>query len=242
MGGDFILIDLNTIEQIRNTDIIEYFEKYNNFTFAHQNNAYRCCQHPSLAVKDNRLSWYWHSKNIGGYGVLDYLIKIERLNFLDAVEKVSGSNINFIQNPISTQPQKSLFLPEKATIAYRRLYAYLCKTRGIDSHIISTLIHEKKIYEDKRGNIVFVGYDENSIAKFACLRGTYTDTQFRMDCAGSDKKYSFNMTYSDSEKLYIFEAPIDALAHATLENIIAGNKNAWLNDNRISSAAHHVSR
>jgi len=42
------------------------------------------------------------------------------------------------------------------------------------------------------------------------------------------------MAYSASEKLYIFEAPIDALAHAALENIIAGNKDAWLNDNRIS--------
>jgi len=219
---------------MRKTDVIEFFEKYKSFTFTHQNSAYRCNQHPSLAVKNDRLSWYWHSRNIGGYGVLDYLIKVEELNFRKAIENVSGSNINFIQNPQNEQSQKSLFLPEKASTAYRRLYAYLCKTRGIDNNIISALIHEKKIYEDKRGNIVFVGYDENNNSKFACLRGTYTNTQFRMDCTGSDKRYSFNMTYSDSEKLYIFESPIDALSHATLENIIAGNKNAWRNDNRIS--------
>jgi len=229
-----MLIDEKIIDQMRKTDIIEFFERYKNFTFTRQNSSFRCNQHPSLAVKNDRLSWYWHSRSIGGYGVLDYLMKIEELNFRDAVENISGRNINSIQNPINEQITKSLFLPEKANAAYRRLYAYLCKTRGIDSSIIYSLIHEKKIYEDRRGNIVFVGYDVNNTAKFACLRGTYTDSKFRMDCAGSDKRYGFNMTFADAAKLYIFESPIDALSHATLENIISKNKNAWRRENRIS--------
>jgi len=229
-----MLIDFKTVEQARSIDVINFFEQHNSFTFNHQGGTYRCRQHPSLAVKNDRLSWYWHSKNIGGFGVLDYLIKIENLHFREAVQKISGTNINIAPKIKNDQGVKSLFLPEKADTAYRRLYAYLCITRGIDNNIITTLIQEKKIYEDKRGDIVFIGYDENNTAKFACLRGTYTGIKFRMDCAGSDKRYSFNMAYSASEKLYIFEAPIDALAHAALENIIAGNKDAWLNDNRIS--------
>ena len=85
---------------------------------------------------------------------------------------------------------------------------------------------------NKRGNVVFIGYDEHEKARFACLRGT--GASFRMDCAGSDKRYGFNMSYSGSGRLYVFEAPIDALSHATLENLITGDKSAWLRDNRLS--------
>jgi hypothetical protein len=130
-----------------------------------------------------------------------------------------------------------LILPEKAGFLYKRLYAYLNQTRGIDSSIITALIHERKIYEDQRGNVVFVGYDENNVARFASLRGTYTDKPFRMDCAGSDKRYSFNMMATmPSERLYVFESPIDAMSHASIETVVTGGKGAWNCYSRLSLA------
>jgi hypothetical protein len=57
-----------------------------------------------------------------------------------------------------------------------------------------------------------------------------------MDCAGSDKRYGFNMHKADAERLYVFEAPIDCMSHATLENIRTGNSGAWRNDSRLSLA------
>ena len=71
------MIDNRIIEQARNADIIAFLEKYHGFTFAHRGGAYRCRQHTSLAVKADRLSWYWHSKGLGGFGALDYLVKAE---------------------------------------------------------------------------------------------------------------------------------------------------------------------
>jgi len=52
------MLDNEIIEQARKTDIIIFFEKYNGFTFTHRSGGYRCQQHPSLAVKNDRLSWY----------------------------------------------------------------------------------------------------------------------------------------------------------------------------------------
>jgi hypothetical protein len=46
-----------------------------------------------------------------------------------------------------------------------------------------------------------------------------------MDCAGSDKRYGFNMATSGaSDRLYIFESAIDAMSHGSLANATTGDK------------------
>lgn len=228
-----MLIDKNIIEQARNTDIIAFFENHCGFTFTQKGGAYRCRQHPSLAVKNDRLSWYWHSKGVGGFGVLDYLVKVENMPFNSAVEAAAGISAVTAKPGQEAETPKTLVLPEKAGTPLR-LYDYLCGKRGIDSGIVDALIQKGSLYEDKRGNVVFVGYDENGKARFASLRGTYGDCRFRMDCAGSDKRYSFNMALSPSERLYIFESAIDAMSHASLENMVTGDKDAWKRQSRLS--------
>ena len=231
------MIDNKTIEQARNTDIIAYFESRYGYTFAHRGGAYRCQQHPSLAVKDDRLSWYWHSRGLGGHGILDYLMKAENMPFCEAVEAATGATLTIAPRPRHETGQgqpKMLVLPEKTGIPLR-LYDYLCKKRSIDSDIVHTLIQEEKLYEDRRGNVVFIGHDALGAARFASLRGTHSD--FRGDCAGSDKRYGFNtVTNAPSESLYIFESPIDLLSHATLANMEYGDKTAWEYDRRLSLA------
>jgi len=249
------MIDTKIIEQARQTDIIAFFENQRGFLFTHRGSAYRCRQHPSLAVKNDRLSWYWHSRGTGGYGVLDYLIKIENIPFRKAVETVTSAETATSvetatsaettltrKQPTMASPRqepeapKTLILPEKAEIP-NRVYDYLYRIRGIDIEIIQTLIREKKIYEDVQGNVVFVGYDEHNVPRFASLRGTYGDGGFRMDCIGSDKRYGFHMAaHTFSERLYIYESAIDAISGANLENIITGDKNAWWKYNRLSLA------
>ena len=230
-------IDENIVSKARTTDVLAFFEKYKGLTFKHQGGAYRCKEHPSLAIKSDRLSWYWHSKGIGGYGALDYLIKVERMHFKEAVETICSSdlalkNITPTAPPLEQYKPKTLILPEKSGIILK-LYNYLCVKRNIDSSIVNTLIQNKMLYEDKRGNVVFVGYDEQNNARFASIRNTHGD--FRGDCTGSDKCYSFNMSSAtESEQLYIFESAIDAMSHAGLENIKTGNKDAWKQQHRIS--------
>ena len=230
-------IDEHIIAQARAADVVVFFEKYHGFTFAHRGGEYRCQQHKSLAVKHDRLSWYWHSKGIGGYGVLDYLTGVEKMPFREAVEAITGT--------IPTPPQvradlarsaepKALVPPRSAGIMVK-LYDYLCVKRGIDGDIVNSLIQEKKLYQDWRGNVVFVGYDEQGKARFASLRGTRDS--FRMDCAGSDKCYGFNTAANaPSGRLYVFESPIDLMSHATLAILEYGDKTAWEYDRRLSLA------
>ena len=227
------LIDNKTIEAARSADIIAFFEHRYNFTFSYRGGAYRCRQHPSLAIKDNRLSWYWHSKGIGGFGVLDYLMKAENMSFRDAVEAVTGIMPTTIPSWQEAAP-KILVLPEKAGISLK-LYAYLCSKRGIGRDIVNALIQKEMLYEDRRGNIVFVGYDEHNKARFAGLRSTHVD--FRGNCAGSDKCYGFSVVACvPSDRLYLYESAIDLMSHASLDNLIASDKTAWQRHSRLSLA------
>ena len=209
------MIDKNVIVSARKADVIGFFECYHGFSFMQKGGGYRCKQHQSLAVKSDRRSWYWHSKKIGGHGVIDYLMKVEGMKFPDAVGVASGvadvaPSACVVQE---VDVPKSLVLPEKTGLALR-LYDYLCVKRCIDKDIVNGLIQEGKLYEDKRGNVVFVGFDEHNDPRFACVRGTYGD--YRMDCSGSDKRYGFNMPHNGSEHLYVFESAIDSMSHATL--------------------------
>jgi hypothetical protein len=226
-----IMIDKEVIEQARNTDILTFIEKHNGFTFAHQGGEYCCRQHPSLATKADRLSWYWHSKSVGGHGAIDYLTKIEGLPFREAVEAITGTTpiIAPPRPPQVPQKLKTLILPERKGIPIR-LYDYLCKQRCIDGEVVGTLLNKDKFYEDKRGNVVFVGYDEYLKPRFVSLRGTYGD--FRGDCTGSDKRYSFSIS-GFSERLYVFESPIDAMSHAS---IVKAKTGEWSQDSRLSLA------
>jgi hypothetical protein len=227
-------IDENTVAQARAADMVAFFEKYHGFTFAHRGGEYRCEQHKSLAVKSDRLSWYWHSKGIGGHGVLDYLTKVEKMPFRDAVEAITGVTPPTAPPRRETDPPKKLILPEQAGIMLK-LYDYLCVKRGIDSDIVHRLIQEKKLYEDKQGNVVFVGHDEQGKPRFATKRVTYGD--YRGDCPGSDKRYGFNMAAcAPSGCLYVFESPIDAMSHASLAITEFGDKTAWEYDCRLSLA------
>ena len=83
-------------------------------------------------------------------------------------------------------------MPEKADGKYNRVFAYLSQTRGISVDIISDFIKSKQLYQDTKGNCVFVGFDEQGTAKFGSVRGTLTERKYRGDCKNSDKRYAFH--------------------------------------------------
>jgi hypothetical protein len=231
--------DNETIARVRATDMTEFFSRYKGFSFKLQGGDYRCAEHNSLVVKGDKSRWYWNSKGVGGAGVIDYFMKAEGMTFQEAVNTALNlsvfSAITYTTaTPSSCAKPKVLSLPEKGNPPYTRLFKYLCGERGIDVVIISEMIRQGKIYQDAKENAVFVGYDEKCAPRFASVRGTNPQRRFRMDCAGSDKRYSFSMEGSSGDALYIFESPIDALSHATLQNLFQDNKDAWKMDSKLS--------
>jgi hypothetical protein len=53
---------------------------------------------------------------------------------------------------------------------------------------------------------------------------------------GSDKRYGFNVVFAPSERLYLYESPIDLMSHATLVNAAMNDTEAWKQHSRLSLA------
>lgn len=113
------------------------------------------------------------------------------------------------------QIHSKLILP-KRNRNMQRVYAYLMQERHIDSDIITFFAHQKTLYEsEKTHNCVFVGLDVNGKPRAAHEKGTLSDKSYRRDVTGSEKDYFFNYC-GGSERLYVFEAPIDLMSFICL--------------------------
>lgn len=181
--------------------------------------------------KDNNK--YYHFATGTGGGIIDFVIQFFNKNFTEAVELLIGSTWTTslpIKTKFKPKERGELELPPKAA-DFKRVYWYLISIRGIDPEIVSRLMNEKKIYQQAdHGNCVFVSYDNEGKARYCTLRGTYQNKSFRMDIENSDKSYPFHIS-GTSNKVYVFESPIDAMSHTTLTKLYNDD---WKKDHRIS--------
>ena len=117
--------------------------------------------------------------------------------------------------PTIDKQEKTLkILPAHSNM--RRVFAYLCQTRGIDPEVVSVFARKGLLYESAdHHNAVFVGRDEQGKIRHLHARGTLTGSHFRQTLSGSEKEYSFHWQ-GISGKLYAFEAPIDLLSYISL--------------------------
>lgn len=107
----------------------------------------------------------------------------------------------------------------------RRVYAYLIKQRLIGRQVLDSFVRAKLIYESRERskdgakeyhNAVFVGMDEDGVPRHAHKHGLYTQGKcYKGNVEGCDPRYSFHHL-GDSDRLYVFEGPIDLLAFLTL--------------------------
>ena len=180
---------------------------------------YELREHDSFKINERTSFWHWKSRDIGGRTALDYLIKVENMKFVEAVEFLCQELPVYV--PPAAQPEKKRqFVLPPAAKNDRRVFAYLMK-RGISREAVLFCLRAGILYESEGyHNAVFVGRDQSGTARYAFLRGTYTKSAepFRMEVPGSDKRFCFFLPpKEDSKKLAVYESAIDALAHLTLE-------------------------
>jgi hypothetical protein len=222
------------IEQVRQIDLLTYLERYEPQELVHfSGNTYCTKTHDSLKISNGK--WCWWSRGIGGTSALDYLIKVQGLSFIDAMQALVGMSGALLNRPISdpapVQPKK-LVLPKPNRYAYNAV-RYL-EGRGIDGGLIEFCLQTERVYEAdifveklKRAftNVVFIGSDRKGEPRYVGLRGIGTD--FKGDYTGSDKHYSFGIpSETPSPVLHLFESAIDLLSYATLQKMEGKNWNA----------------
>lgn len=183
--------------------------------------------HDSITIRDS--TWFDHKNQVGG-GAIKFMQYHYEMDFPTAVQELLGQKIqnNYpvephkkssqkMQNDLSCAVTHKEFRLPEANENMHRVFAYLIKQRFIAPDIISFFAKSHTLYEDKEHhNAVFVGADEDGVPRQAHKRGTATfGKSFRQTVEGSDTKYSFSH-FGKSNKLFVFEAPIDMLSYLTL--------------------------
>ncbi len=111
-------------------------------------------------------------------------------------------------------------LPPKNS-TFQRVQTYLAQHRGIENTVLSFFAEKNMIYESREtspvtynhfSNVVFVGMDENGNPAHAHKRSLNVEGErFMQNLKGSDPCHSFHHI-GESNRLYVFEAPIDMLS------------------------------
>lgn len=223
-----------TIEKAKKIDLLTYLQNFEPDELVRFSRDTFCTKkHDSLKISNGK--WYWFSRGFGGYNALDYLMKVKDLSFMEAMEKLVGTDDLIVTNNNNVKEQEKisrLILPEKNDNE-NKVIEYLMK-RCIDLEIILDCINDDLIYETKENhNVVFVGKDFNNNPRYAGIRAT-NETRFMYDAAGSDKEFSFRiLSEKKNEVLHIFESSIDLLSYATVLKMC--NKN-YKDENLIALA------
>lgn len=161
---------------------------------------------------------------------IDFLCTYYNARFPDAVITLLGDDYAGMQlrRSQSATRERAPFVLPKRNRDMRRVYAYLTLERRIHEEIISFFVQRRTLYESyQTHNCVFVGLDVNGKARAAHQRGTLSDRPYRGDVPGSEKEYFFNYCGA-TDRLYIFEAPIDLLSFLTLHRYSFWQKHSYL--------------
>ncbi len=228
-------------QEAHNISTIDYLQKNYGFSFKKAGKAFKCEEHDSLIIQADEKAWYWNSRGFGGGDVISFVQKTENLSYADALRAILNPTVTNNQKQTYTKATKNnvtkdrnIILPPKTEGKYNRVFAYLVKTRKIDPKIVATLMRKKFLYEDSKHNCVFVGYNAQGLPAYATLRTTNTNVKFRGEAVGSDKSNGFFLKGYNKDTVYVFEAPIDLLSHASMCNIKAGDDRQWLDSSRIA--------
>ena len=226
-------IDPETILQAKRMDLLTYLKNYEPDELVLFSQGTYCTRtHDSLKISNGK--WYWWSRNIGGKSALDYLVKVQGLSFLAAVERITSCSGGILpvsipapELPKNKKP-KQILLPERNP-SPQKLIDYL-QSRGIDDSLIHYCLDEGLVYQGRYvheptnmefANAVFLGFDENKKTRYASIRGI--DGKFRGEATDSDKRYSFAfVAATPSTDVHLFESAIDLLSFATM--LIASGK------------------
>lgn len=225
-------IEPEELAEVKKLDLLTYLSNYEpNELVMYSKNDFGTKTHSSLHISNGL--WTWWAKGIGGKSALDYLIKVEEMNFLDAAllihECIKANPPIEVKRNVLKNIRGSFRLPYRNDRALK-LYDYLVNRRHIDKEVVDFYYLNHTIYETTKDHaVIFVGYDDRGVARFGSKRAT--EGMDKRNIYGSDKRYSFRLANTQSDDLHVFESPIDLMSFQTLEKM---NNREWKHQNYLS--------
>lgn len=210
------------IQKARNADLADYFQR-SGYECELRKNELHVKGYGGLFVNTQTNEWFCFSQqgnNRGGKNPVNCLTDVLGIDFKTAVEQLSGGRLVYEkkqnQDVSFSERKRELVLPEKAD-NMKRVFAYLCQSRKISPELVSQLAHDGLLYQDTRGNAVFVHKDDNGKIIGAEIQGTSSIQRYKGVAAGTSDSV-FAVKIGEPKKCYVFESAIDLLSFKQLAN------------------------
>lgn len=226
-------ISKSKIEEARNISLVEYCESKGFDLKPEGDGNYRIVGYSGLIIKDNYFYQFGSEKKGNS---IDFCVEILEMKFKDAANELlsfGNETKNGLGKPIANAmcaglERKNIIniceLPSMSADNHK-VIDYLTKNRGLPEELISQLISSKLLYQDSRNNCVFPCYDKCGEFKGTILRGTLPSRPFKGRSKGSDVDYGWLLApETESSKVIIVEAPIDALSIIALYDAAVRDK------------------
>jgi len=210
-------------QRAASVDLVEFLRRQGE-KLVRSGPEYRLASDRSITVRGSE--WYDHAIEHGG-GPVSFVRNYYGLTYPEAVARLlDGEQGAVIERETKqVEPEKKEFALPSANKDMRRVYAYLLQRRFIDREVLTVFARAGLIYESceksKDGqkeyhNAVFVGKDEHGVARHAHKRSLNScGNSLRINVEGCDPRCSFHYV-GTSDRLYVFEAPIDLLSFVSL--------------------------
>lgn len=196
-------------------------------------NEYKIEGYGGLFFNSDKNKWHCFSNSSGG-GIIQFLMNVEGKTWKDSIKYLLENFVNTAgydkylknreENRETTEYRKENSEEERGKIElppiasrYKRLYAYLIKTRKIGKQTVDFFVKKGELYENDKGGMVFVGKDKEGTAKYAMIRGTSENKPFKAEAKNSDKSFGFKVANPRNNKLVVFESAIDLMSYMTLK-------------------------
>ena len=84
------------MEAARRMTAIEYLQRYQPYRLKKSTarNEWELTDHDSFKINGITSQWHWKSRDIGGICALNFLIKVDGMDFKDAVELQTGAGVS----------------------------------------------------------------------------------------------------------------------------------------------------
>jgi hypothetical protein len=211
------------VRQARQTDLAEWL-RMNGEPLKRAGQWWCLEKHGSLRIQGNK--WYHNSQGKGGNSI-DFLVYYYQMTPKQAIARLIQPTSEY------RHKEKGCGVKEKNKLEpafdytsvvtngeYRRVIAYLVKSRGISGDVVMDEIKNKRLYQEKgTANAVFAALNEAGEFVGAELNGTlsYIDARYKGIKAGSLPGYGFNSGQRHNPSyILFFESSIDLLSFITM--------------------------
>ncbi|WP_160691642.1 DUF3991 and TOPRIM domain-containing protein [Clostridium sp. C2-6-12] len=207
-------------EKAKRVDLKTFIERQGYTFIMESKNHYRCIQDNTLTVtyKYKDPIYFWFSRDQEGDIITWVRENITNNDYKEAIKYLADECEDIAYYiPQLKEKSENVHIDIKYSDNTKRVYAYLVKTRGIDSKIVNELIGNGSISEDDKHNVVFHHKDSSGKIKGADLTGTNTYKRFKGTVRNSNENYGFTIKVgTEPQGILIFEAAIDLLSYFQL--------------------------